>query len=141
MIRLLMIPVGGTIAALVAIVLAHEPRGDVPPRPPPFEFPTQPLEPPEPHEPPAEAPTPEPREYQVELAADGTFLVLTGEEAAFASIEELQEQLGTARHTLVLSNGEGVTEAALDAVLAQLRDRYQVRKVYRAPEAPPAEGR
>lgn len=138
MIRLLMIPVAGTIAALVAIVLAHEPRGDaLPPQPPPFDFPDVP----EPAPPREDRPAPsEPQEFQLELGADGTFLDVEHGDG-FASVEELSAQLGEVRHVLVLSNGEGVTEAALDAALAQLRDRFQVRKVYRAPEAPPADGR
>ncbi len=141
MIRRLMIPVAGTIAALVVIVLAHEPRGKpLPPEPPPFDFP----EPPEHSAPPAEdEPAPsEPQEFQLELGADGTFLVLDVENKyTFASIEDLSKQIGDVRHTLVISNGDGVPEAALDAALAQLRDRFQVRKVYRAPEAPPGDGR
>ena len=147
MIRLLLIPVGGTIAALIAIALAREPRG-APKAPDPPLFPvTNPHE--EAEEPPIEegdepphedAPPAEPTEYQIEVGADGTFIDLEGR-VSFASVEELATELGDVRHTLLLSNGEGVTEEALDAALAKLRDRYQVRKVYRAPEAPPAEGR
>jgi len=142
MIRRLMIPVAGTIAALVAILLAHEPRGTAPaPQIPPFDFPDAPE-----HSGPADEeeaprpPPPEPQEFQLELGADGALLDLESGDS-FASPDELGEQLGDVRHTIVISNGEGVTEAALDAVLAQLRDRFQVRKVYRAPEAPPGEGR
>jgi hypothetical protein len=144
-IRLLLIPVGGTISALVAILLAHEPRGEPDaPQPPLFPAPTLPESSPPPEEgdePPHEdAPTAEPMEFQLELGADGTFIDLEGR-VSFASVEALAKKLGDVRHTLLLSNGEGVTEEALDAALAKLRDRYQVRKVYRAPEAPPAEGR
>jgi hypothetical protein len=143
MIRRLMIPVAGTIAALVAIVLAHEPRGaPSAPEIPPFDFPDVPEHagPDEEGEEEPPLPPPEPQEFQLELGADGALLDLERGDS-FASLEELGEQLGDTRHTLVLSNGEGVTEAALDAALAQLRDRFQVRKVYRVPETPPAEGR
>ncbi len=143
MIRLALIPIGGTIAALVAILLAHQPRGEAPEPPlsPPTRAPESSPPPEEGDEPPHEdAPPAEPMEFQLELGADGTFLELEHGDS-FASLEELTKQLGDVRHTLVLSNGEGVTEEALDAALAKLRDRFQVRKVYRAPEAPPAEGR
>jgi hypothetical protein len=143
MIRRLMIPVAGTIAALVAIVLAHEPRG-APSAPefPPFDFPDPPEHagPVEEEEPPPAEPPPDPQEFQLELGSDGALLDLERGDS-FASPDEIGEQLGEVRHTLVISNGEGVTEAALDAVVAQLRDRFQVSKVYRAPETPPAEGR
>ncbi len=208
MIRRLMIPVAGTVAALVVVLWAHAPRGPAP-KPPPFEIPDAP----EPEEPVHEEP-PQTRTFKLELQADGTLLDLeeqdvfkspaafaerrgdarhavvlsAGEgvpaealdavveelrkgfdvrkEAAeaeretfelelqadgtfldvrhgdsFSSVEELIEQLGDARHTLILSNGEGITEAALDGALAGLRDRFEVRKVYRAPEAPPSDGR
>ncbi len=206
MIRRLMIPVAGTIAALVVVLWAHEPRGAAP-EPPPFELPE-----PEDTEPAGEE-APQPRTLRIEIEADGTLrdlddgdefsspadlaerrgdarhalIVSAGKDVTdealdgvmaelrqgdrfevrkkaarepetfeielqadgalldldrrFASVEEFVQQLGEVRHTLVLSNGEGVTEAALDEVLAKLRDRFQVRKVYRAPEAPPAEGR
>jgi hypothetical protein len=99
----------------------------------------------EPHEdtsedPEHKEPTPEPREYQLELDANGA-LSDTETGAKYASAEELAADLKEVRHTLVITNADGVTEAALDEALAKLRDRYQVRKVYRAPEAPPGEGR
>jgi len=216
MIRRLLIPVAGTIAALVVVLWAHEPRGPAP-EPPPFKIPDAP----EPAEPEGEEP-PEPQTFRIELQKDGSLLdleeqdvfkspaafaerrgdarhtvVLSAGEGVtaealdavveelrkgfdvredteteaepetfeielqadgtlldvgpprfeddrpgeFASVEDLIEQLGDARHKLALSNGKEVTEAKLDEVLALLRDRFQVRKVYRAPEAPPGDGR
>ena len=211
MIRRLMIPIAGTIAALVVVLWAHEPRGSAPELPP-FDMPDAPE-----HAGPEDEEAPEPRTFRIELQADGRLLDLedkdvfaspaafaerrgdarnivvlsAGEGVAdealdevieklqegdrfavrkdaapetepetfeielqedgtllearhgdsFASVEELVEQLGDARHTVVLSNGDGVTEAALDELLAKLRGRFQVRKVYRAPETPPGDGR
>lgn len=149
MIKLLWIPVAGTIAAIVAILLAREPRGDEtppPPEPPPFELPEE-LEPGDaPEEPMTEEPEPEPpapetpAEMHIRLGPDGSLLAMdTGER--FASVDELKEALGEARPMLFVGNADGVAEDALDNVLAQLRDRFQVRKVYRAPEPPPGEDR
>jgi hypothetical protein len=207
MIRRLMIPVAGTIAALVVVLWAHEPRGPAPELAP-FDMPDAPEhaepkgeEAPEPQTfklelqkdgslldldeqdvfkspaafaerrgdarhtvvlsagegVPAEAldavieelqarfevrkeagTEAEPETFEIELQADGTFLDVTHGDS-FSSVEELIEQLGDTRHTLLLSNGEGITEAALDEALAGLRDRFEVRKVYRAPEAPPGD--
>jgi hypothetical protein len=146
-----MIPVAGTIAALIAIALAREPRGEAP-EPTQVDRPTAPehdeeLLPEEP-EPPEDAPLPpppqaEPQEYQLELNADGTITDVE-ELDEFASVDDLQQKLGDARHRLVLTNGAGVDEAALDAAFTKLRDaklangdpRFQVRKVYRVPDAP-----
>jgi len=152
MTRLLLIPVTGTAAALLVILLAHRvretsrenerPAIDWPQTPehqvPADEPETEPE--PEPESEPTQPPAPEPREYQIELEKSGTFVDLESG-TKYASAKELGEQLGTARHTLFIANGDGVTEATLDEALANLRDRFQVRKVYRAPEAPPGEGR
>ena len=152
MIGRLMIPVAGTVAALIAIAFAREPRGNPAPETPPFQWPTKmqdhseplPTEtlPPAEEEAPPKA-TPQPQEFLLELGADGTILDVDGKRT-FKSIEELQEKLGDARHRLVVTNGKDVPEATLDAVFTTLRDaklasgdpRFQVRKVYRAPEAP-----
>lgn len=159
MIGRLMVPVAGTIAALIAIALAREPRRqDV--EPPPSQFPADVPEhgepfpedemapeeeaPPTPPPPPA----PEPQEFQLELGADGT-LVDIKNGRTFASPEKLEAELDAARHKIVITNGQGVAEAALDAAFTKLRDakdpggdpRFQVRKVYRAPEAPAGEER
>lgn len=153
MIGRLMVPVAGTIAALIVIALAREPRPA--PETPSFEWPGDVPEHGEPFpedetEPETETatPPPEPQEYQLELAADGT-LVDIGSGRKFASIEKLEAELDAARHRIVLTNGAGVPEAALDTAATKLRDakaaggepRFQVRKVYRAPEAPADEGR
>ena len=83
----------------------------------------------------------EPETFEVELAADG--VLRTADGTTFDSASALAEQLGNARHTLLVTNGKGVTEGDLDAILAKLREanpRFQVRKVYREPEAPSGEG-
>lgn len=90
----------------------------------------------------------EPQEFQLRLEADGTLagkVVAKGDDpglaVSFASVEDLLERIGTARHTLVITNGEGVERSKLDEIETSLRDRFKVLKVYRAPEAPPAEER
>jgi hypothetical protein len=156
-----MIPVAGTIAALAMIAYAREPRGETRhPGPLPFDFGDAPD-----HEPMDEEPLPvapeentgeeaerrpaaEAREYELRLEADGT---LVGEVVkpepedpaprVFASVQDLIDRIGDARHTLVITNGDGVDRAKLDEVETALRDRFKVRKVYRAPETPPEEGR
>jgi hypothetical protein len=141
--RLLVLPLAGTIAALVMIAYARQERQpgeeETPPELPPFDFPDVPE-----HGDDEEEPEPgrtEPREFQLQLEADGSILDLEAG-LRFASIDELREMIGgDARHTLFLANGKGVTREALDAAEARLRDRYQVRKVYRAPDAPPGEDR
>jgi hypothetical protein len=132
-----MVPVAGTIAALIVIALAHERRGG-PPRIPPFDL-QDALD----HAaPPAEDEEPRPlaRTLRLEVQADGTFVDHDGEEA-FATPTDLAERLGDAGHTLVLSAGKDVTEAALDEAVRKLREskladgtpRFEVRK------APPPE--
>ena len=149
MIKLLAIPVAGTIAALVAILLAHPEREGASPRrefePPPFHLPEEEPELPVPPEDEEEAappvrppPAPEPREFHLQLEADGALLDLESREV-YADAEALAQDLGDAPHTLVIVNGEGVGEEALDQALARLRDRFLVRKVYRAREAQPEE--
>lgn len=168
MTRILLIPVAGTLVALVMIAYAREPRGEARhPAEIPLDFhggsmhggedeeePTgeepvpedAPL-PEEPGEPAAEPamPAPPPQEFQLRLEADGALVgeivdPTHPEPVAFASAEDLIKRIGTARHTLVITNGSGVDRAKLDGVEALLRDRFTIRKVYRA-EAPPAEER
>jgi hypothetical protein len=165
--RILLIPVAGTIAALVMIAYAREPRGEPPsPEIPPFDWPDAPehggpsdenepmgdeplpVEPGEEEKEPEKEPVAEPREYQLRLEADGTFagkVVPKGAEpefaVSFASVEDLLQRIGDARHTLVITNGEGVERAKLDEIETSLRDRFKVLKVYRALETPPAEDR
>ncbi len=148
MIRLLWIPVAGTVAALIAISLTHAPQEDspypnVPPRaqrPPEEEVddaPELPLPPPptppsaEPEQPPAPK-----TEFVIRLHPDGSL----EEEASgdlFPDIATLLERLAPAdapRPRLVVTNAsDEVTEAALDAALAELRGRCDVRKDYSAP--------
>ena len=85
MIGRLMVP--GTIAALVAISLAHEKRGTSPDAPP-FEWPQAP-EHDEPDElpPPPEEVNPDARDFRLELQSDGT-LVDLDEKSRFASLDD-----------------------------------------------------
>jgi hypothetical protein len=152
--RILLIPVVGTILALVAITLAREPRGpqkdeeqtpmdmgEAPEHaPPPDEQEGEEPAPPEEGEAEPE-PAPEPQEIQLELESDGSLVELgvlpPMEPHRFASIDDLVKQLTKARHTIVLANGKGVTKEALDEAEVRLRDQFNVRKVYRAPEETP----
>ncbi len=171
MTRILLIPVAGTIAALVMIAYAREPRGE--PKHPeipldfhggsvhgaedeeePGEEPAMPEaadeeplpgKPGEPKEEPEAKPAPPPQEFQLRLEADGALVgelidPTHPERVAFESAEDLIKRIGNARHTLVITNGDGVDRTKLDGIEALLRDRFTIRKVYRA-EAPPAEER
>jgi len=144
-IKLLAIPVAGTIAAIVVILLAHGERqgAHAAPsfEPPPFHLPggephgAMPEER-EPSGPPTVAPDAE--EVRLRLEPDGAFVDVDGEKV-YASAAELAERLSGASHKLVITNGKGVGEEALDQALARLRDRFLVTKDYRAPEAQPEE--
>ncbi|HEX5136477.1 MAG TPA: hypothetical protein VFY93_05875 [Planctomycetota bacterium] len=160
--RILLIPVAGTIAALAMIVYARQPREPKTTHPDlaPFDFPDAPehAAPPEPGEEepvpegmtpeepgpeetaPEKEPAPEALEYQLRLEADGS-ISDTESGRTYAGIDDLAKALGTARHTLVITNADGVPKSALDEAEVRLRDRYSIRKVYRAAEAPPGEGR
>jgi hypothetical protein len=148
--RLLVIPVAGTIAALVVVLLAHEPReeepGPLPPEPPPVlpqdppdepDVPDEgrPEEQPAPKKKPPEPPPPPVAEYTLRLEKDGS-LVDVDRGNAFADSAAVIAQLGhkDTRHRILLTNGEGVEEAALDKLLEGLSARFHVRKFYRAPE-------
>ena len=136
MTRLIAIPVTGTVAALIVILLAHEPRGDSEPEPAPPLLDTLPDisslaadQPPPPPPPPA----PEPREYQLQVNRDGGLRDLESGKT-YPDIKSVIDELGDARHTIVVTNEEGVAEAALDTAMAALRDRFEMRKIYRAPK-------
>jgi hypothetical protein len=134
--RILLIPVAGTLAALAMVLYAHRPRGETDPELPPFDLPDAPE-----HAEPLDDVEPTPRTFRLELRADGTFFDLDHEEA-LASVAEVEEVLGDARHTLVLSGGEDVPEDAVDEAVRKLRDsklasgdpRFEVRKA--PPPAP-----
>jgi hypothetical protein len=151
--RLLVIPVAGTIAALVVVLLAHEPREEEPgpvfPEPPPPVLPDDEIEAPvpakaddaaEPEEKPAPKKPPPPppppvSEYYLRLEKDGRLVDLDGSRSfadGAAVIDGLSHD--KTRHRIILSNGEGVEEAALDNLLEGLSAKFEVRKVYRAPE-------
>jgi hypothetical protein len=145
MIRLLWIPVTGTVAALIVILLTHAPREEEPapdfPEPPPAlpedapedAVPDDAAEPEE--QPTPKPPPPPPTQYFLKLQKDGS-LVDQDSARSFADgaavIAELAHE--ETRHRILLSNGEGVDEAALDRLVESLSARFQVRKVYRAPE-------
>ena len=152
--RLLVIPVAGTIAALVVVMLAHEAREeepgpvfpelppvlpeDVPEAPVPDDA-ASPEEEPEakPKPPPEPPPKPPPpvSEYYLRLEKDGKLVDLDGARS-FADTDAVIEGLShkDTRHRIILSNGEGVEEAALDEILEKLAAKFEVRKVYRAAE-------
>jgi hypothetical protein len=154
LIRLLLIPVAGTLAALLAIVVFRQPREDEP-RPatrdtPPFHLPSpdeilepedegaEDAEPEEGEDQPADEPPPAPpRTYQFQVAADGRLQdVETG--AWFADPQSVFDTLATderVRHTLRLAKATAeVDDAAFDAVVKKLEERFEVRRVDRASE-------
>jgi hypothetical protein len=148
--RLVLIPVGGTIAALVAILLARTPREDSPyplnppratrtkPMPEP-ELPDLPDFPPETESAPSRPPPPPSREtpsFHFRLHADGA---LTDFESGkrHTSVEDLLEEIAPndgPRPRVMVTNADDVAETALDAALARLRSRCDVRKDYSAPQ-------
>lgn len=143
MIRLLAIPVAGTVAALIVVLLAHAPRQEQPePFPePPAALPEDVPEAPTPdhtkpeEKPPAEKPAPPRAEYDLRVEKDGSLVDLaTG--TTYANGAEVITALAheKTRHRIILSNGEGVEEAALDRLHEILSAKFDVRKVYRAAE-------
>lgn len=141
MTRYLWIPVLGTIAALIAILVFHQSRGETeaetaeaPPAPLPGTVPDEEPEA-EPEAEPLPEPEREPQEYTLLLRADGRLL---WGETIFASVAEALETLAPEddpRPRVVVGNAtDDVTEEQLDEVVKQLRDRCDVRKYYRAPE-------
>jgi len=140
-IRLLAIPVAGTVAALIAISIFRQPREDAPDpegRGPPVTEArpdvTPPREPPPevPDEPPPESAA-EPVSFQIELQSDGSLRDLDTQET-FANVGELLDALATdekVRHKVLLTNGADVTEAEFDQALEKLARRFDVRKLYR----------
>ena len=148
--RLLVIPVAGTIAALVVVMLAHEAREeepgpvfpelppvlpeDVPEAPGPDDA-ASPEEKPEAKPKPPPEPLPPLSEYYLRLEKDGKLVDLDGARS-FADTDAVIEGLShdEVRHRIILSNGEGGDEAALDSLLEGLSAKFEVRKVYRAPE-------
>jgi hypothetical protein len=155
------IPVAGTIAALIVVLLAHEPREakpatDFPIRPPALEddasdapvpdaSPTPegataddasgPEEKSAPKPTPPEPPPPPPSQYNLRLEKDGSLVDLDSSrsfaDGAAVAAELADEKV---RHRIFLSNGEGVEEAALDKLLEELSAKFEMRKVYRAPK-------
>jgi len=175
--RLLAIPAAGTVAALIVVLLAHEPREEEPgpvfPEPPPVlpdddsdlsrrpvrssaervgESPegakadapvpddaAKPAEEPEKKPVPKKPPPPPPpplTEYPLRLEKDGSLVDLANRSRTFADTAAVIAELAhnEVRHRIILSNGEGVEEAALDSLLESLSAKFQVRKVYRAPK-------
>lgn len=115
MTKYLWIPVAGTVAALIAIALAHGPRegeGAAPALPR--------LE---------ELLPPEAPEHALALAADGSF---TEGEHTFASAEEVIAELATEegpRPTIILRKAsDEVTDEALEAAEEALAGRFDVRR-------------
>lgn len=153
MIKLLAIPVAGTVAALIALLIAHperdfhdkdvdegpdvtDARSDRPDIP---DFPDMPVPSDaegDENKPPPPPPPPDPMEYQLRLDGGGKFVDLeTGQE--FDDIAGVLKQLATdprVRNRVILSNGAGTDEAALDKVLEKLRTTFDVRKFYSAPK-------
>jgi hypothetical protein len=154
-IRILWIPVIGTIAAVIAVAIAHQPRGDTPTSPPvprakPEQFP--PRKPDTGRETPPDVPAvpdegetgpemPERDQYILRLRADGSF-VDNEDGTEYADAAAVLAKLappGAPRVTVVVMNDSAaVPETALDAVREQLQTRVDFRKDYRAPEKEPA---
>jgi hypothetical protein len=145
MIRLLWIPLAGTIAAFIVVLLAHEPREEepgpaFPELPPelPDVVPEVPVPDPatKPEEKPPPKPLPPPAEHHLRLEKDGSLVDLrrshTFADGAAVIAELVKDE--RVRDRIFLTNGADVEEAALDEILEKLAAKFEVRKVYRAAE-------
>jgi len=145
MIRLLAIPVAGTILALCVVLLAHParqgekaPHEVKPPELPPWLEKSGEEEVPEPLRPPERAPEPTPpptpQTFQLELESDGSFLDLETNDR-YTDLDDLVAQLHPeVKHTIMLTNAAGVPASALDAAVTNLSAHYTVRRIERAPD-------
>lgn len=136
--RTLWIPVAGTIAALVAILLARGERGPGMDAPSTFPAPEDPEGAPEPPDVPPPPKSPEQKEWRLILQPDGSFLTASGDES-FASVADLLERLAPTesyRPKVLLTNAAAeVTPEALDAAAEALAARCDLTKrYYRAPD-------
>ncbi len=136
--RTLWIPVAGTIAALVAILLARGERGPANLAPPPFSMTDDADAAPEPPDLPPLPKGPETQEWRLILQPDGSFLTASGDES-FADVEKLLERLAPTeayRPRILLTNAAAeVTAEALDAAAEALAARCDLTKrYYRAPD-------
>ena len=127
--RMILIPIVGTIAALIAILVFHPERDEEPVAPlrvPPAVRPDAPE--------PAPAPLPGPSapattEWSFNVEADGA-LTETGSGQRYGSPAEVLEQIapeGGPSPRVVLGPAEGVTEVQLETAAAALRERCVVR--------------
>ena len=125
--KLILVPVLGTVAALVAILVFHPERERETPgpvrKPPPIERFEEPEPEPEPR------PLPRTPEWFFDLEADGA---LTGKDSGerFASVAEALNTIapeGAPRPKVVLGPGEGVTDEQLEQAVAALSERCDVR--------------
>jgi len=147
MIRLLWIPLAGTVAAFIVVMLAHEPREeepgpafpelpptlpDIAPEAPVPDTATEPAK--TPKKPPPKPPPP-PAEHRLRLEKDGSLVDLdrprTFADGAAVIAELVRDDV---RDRIFLSNGADVEEAALNEIIEKLAAKFEVRKVYRAAE-------
>ena len=126
--KLILVPVIGTVAALIAIFVFHREREKkAPPQvPPPIRI-DEPAPQPRPPRPPP--PRPETTEWYFNLEADGA---LTGADSGerFATVAEALGVIapeGTPRPKVVLGPGDGVTDEQLEQAVAALSERCDVR--------------
>ena len=125
--KLILVPVIGTVAALVAILVFHPERERKRPAPqpiPPIEAPAPTPRPTPGPRPPAETP-----EWFFNVEADGA---LTGADSGerFASIAEVLKEIapdGAPRPKVVLGPADGVTDEQLEQAAAALSERCDVR--------------
>lgn len=149
MIRLLWIPVAGTVAALIVVLLTHEPREEEPgpafPELPPALPPALPDIAPEvpvpddatkPEKKPAPKPLPPAEVHHLRLEKDGSLVDLESSRtfADGAAVIAALVKDERVRDRIFLANGADVKETALDKILETLSAKFEVRKVYRAAE-------
>lgn len=151
MAKYLWIPLVGTAAAIIAILIFRQEReapasgdlGGLPPAPteafPEPDVPEELLAPPRTD--PEPAPPPKPREWSFFLNADGS-LSGAGSDEKYGSVQAVLERLATdaaARPRILLGQGEGVSEQQLEEAAAAFRASCDVRIIRRGQDEKPPE--
>lgn len=146
MTKYLWIPVVGTIAALVAVLIFSRERGtpqadaveglSLPSNAPaPLDWPEVDATPPAP----IPDPEPKPTEWSFVVHSDGSLRGATSEERyeSIAEVSNLLKAEAAARPKVILGQGEGVSEQKLEEAAAVLRTHCDIRIIRRGNQQTP----